>query len=208
MTNPDAFGLISTTTDVVQATAGDYSRVKDDKALQHAFHESGRDLLLVKEALRTARNQIQSRGLAGESQVFMRSLKACNEKALVSRNLFESVARSPEIKRLECYKAAVRQAGQGNTVEALVEGMMKDVCELAKSCTFDAAMVKQVRALRDAINRLSTIGPSVEASRNSFNNYGQGPQYNNPEGTQNNNTGSGTMIEGSVFNAPVTLGRN
>jgi maltooligosyltrehalose synthase len=207
MTNPDAFGLISTTTDVVQATAGDYSLVKDDKALQHAFHESGRDLLVVKEALHTARNQIQSRGLAGQSQVFMKSLKACNEKALLSRRIFENVARSPEIKRAECYRAAVRQAGQGNTVEALVEGMMKDVCELAKSCTSDAAMKKQVQALRDAIGRLSTIEPSVEASRNYFNNYGSGHQYNNPGGTQNNNTGSGTMLEGAIFHGPVNFGK-
>jgi hypothetical protein len=40
----------------------------------------------------------------------------------------------------------------------------------------------------------------------SFNNYGTGNQFNAPDGTQNNNTGSGTQFPGASFGAPVHFG--
>ncbi|KAK4206118.1 hypothetical protein QBC37DRAFT_301447 [Rhypophila decipiens] len=191
---------------ILKATTKHYNIVSNEKSLRGAFHEAGRGLLLVEEALQAAETLLDGRGL----QSVMNSLESCNTKAKLSESIFRDVAEAPERARFERYKAAVRRDGKGNTVEALVEGMMEDVCDLAKESAIEAAMETHVKALRDAIDKLSGMEPSVptEGSGDMYSNSGSGTQFNAPRGTQNNNTGSGHQFTGPSFSGPVTFGKN
>ena len=210
MTGVNVNSLISSAIAILEATTKEYNIINDDKGLREAFHEAGRGLLLVQEALRTAETQLDIHGLAGDPQSAMSSLEACNAKAKLSESIFKDVAQAPESSRFERYKAAVQQQGKEKTAEVLTLGMMKDVCDLAENDKIKATMRDQVKGLRNAIDKLSKMEPSVpnEGSGNMFNSYGDSRQFNAPGGTQNNNTGSGNQFTGASFSGPVNFGRN
>lgn len=73
------------------------------------------------------------------------------------------------------------QQGNGQTAEALALGMMEDVCNLAENDTIKAEMEHHVNSLRDAIDKLSNMEPSVpiESSGNTFYSHGNSRQFNN-----------------------------
>jgi hypothetical protein len=209
MTGADITSLISSTIDILNASTENYQTIKDNKGLREAFHEAGRALHVVEEALQTARIQLDGRGLAENSQSAMTSLEACNTKAKLSESISKNVAQAPETARFERYKAAVQQQGNGKTAEALALGMMKDVCDLAENDTIKAEMEHHVHRLHDAINKLSKMEPSVpnESSSNNFNAYGDSRQFNTLRGTQNNNSGSGNQFPGATFSGPVNFAK-
>lgn len=209
MTGANATGLISEIIAVLKDTTKDYNILNDDKGLREAFHEAGRGLLLVEEALQSARIQIDPCSLAGDHQRAMILLDDCNTKAKVSKSIFKDVAQAVETSRFERYKTAVRQEGKGNTVEVLVKGMMNDISDLAKDSAIEIVMDDQVTGLREAIDKLSTMEPSIpnQGSGDTFSNFGSGNQFNAPGGTQNNNTGSGNQFPGAVFSGSVTFGK-
>ncbi|KAK2594917.1 hypothetical protein QQS21_007365 [Conoideocrella luteorostrata] len=81
-------------------------------------------------------------------------------------------------------------------MEVLVNGMMSDVCDLAKDRAIEAAMKAKVKALRDTIDKWSTMEPSVpndDVLGSTFDHYGSG--------AQNNNTGSGHQFSWSYVHA-------
>lgn len=189
----------ASTITTLEATTQHYNAVKDDKGLREAFHEAGRGLPLVERALRGAQCN-----LAKVPQSAMNLLEACNTKAKISASIFEAVAQGPETSRLERYKAAVRQEGKGSTVEALVVGMMKDLCALAENY----AIQDQVMGLREAIEKLSKMEGSLpkEESGKTFTHSGPGDQFNTTGGTLNTSRGSGYHLPGAIFHAAVTFG--
>ncbi|RKK67487.1 hypothetical protein BFJ69_g14455 [Fusarium oxysporum] len=199
--------LISTTTTNLEAATCHYSVVKGDKGLCETFHEAGQGLLLVKRALQNAKTQLGGRGLAGDPQSAMDSLKECNANAELSKNIFNAVAEPPETSRFECYKEVVRQEGKGRPVEVLMMEMMNYVCALAENGAIRAGMEDQINALRGAIEKLSKMEASVpdERSGNTFAQYGSGDQLNAPGGTVNKSTGSGNHFPGATFSGPVTF---
>ncbi|RYO91811.1 hypothetical protein DL764_008236 [Monosporascus ibericus] len=198
--------LISSTIAILWVTTENYNMVRDDKGLREAFHEAGRGLLLVEEALQIAKTQLDARDLAGDPQTAMSSMEACNTKAKLSESIFKDVAQAPETSRFERYKTAVKRVGKENTIEVLVTGMMNDTCDLANDSAIEAAMKDQVKGLRDAIDKLSTAEPSVpkEPWGNSFSNSGSGKQFNNTKGTQYNSTDGGKQFFGN-FSGSVTF---
>ncbi|KAH7370321.1 hypothetical protein BKA65DRAFT_488176 [Rhexocercosporidium sp. MPI-PUGE-AT-0058] len=208
MAGTNVTSLISSTIAALEATTKHYNTVKDDKGLREAFHEAGRGLLLVREALQGANTQLDGRNLAGDPQSAIRSLQACNTKAKLSESIFKDVAQAPETSRFQRYKAAVQRHGQGRTVEVLTTGMMKDVCDLAENDAIKAAMEDHVKGLREAIDKLSKMEPSVpnEGSGNSFSNFG-GEQFNAPGGTQNitKGEGKGPQLPGANFYSTVSF---
>jgi NACHT NTPase-like protein len=183
-----------------------YNAVKDDKSLREAFHGAGRGLLLVQEALEATKPHLQGRQRAGDAQ--SAPLKACDVKAKLSEGIFKDVAQAPETSRFERYKAAVQQQGRGQSAEFLTIGMMRDVCNLAEESTIKAAMTERVKGLRDAIDKLSKMEPSIpnEGLGYAFNNFGPGDQFNAPYGTQNTTTGNGNQFPGASFSGPVSFG--
>lgn len=210
MTGTNATSWISSTVAILKATTRDYNIVKDDNGLREAFHEAGRGLLLIEEALQNTETQLNGRGLVGDPKNAIKLLEACNTKANLSESIFKDVAQAPETSRFERYKAAVQQQGKGNTAEVLTWRMMEDVCNLAENHTTKEAMKDQIKGLRDAIDKLAKMEPSVpnEGSGNTFNSYGTGNQFNTLGGTQNNNTGNGYQFSGATFPGNVTFGNN
>ena len=194
---------ISSTIDIIKITTNAYNAVSDDEHLPGTFHEAGRGLVLIETALRTAQKQ-----QGGDLQHAVSSMEACNTKAKLSQGIFEDVAQAPEASRFERYKAAMRREGEENKVEVLVQGMMKDVSDLARDGVVGAAMKDQVKGLRDAIDRLSAMEPSVpnEHGGGSYVNHGSGNQFITRGGTQNNNTGSGNQFLGTTFTGSVSFG--
>lgn len=205
MTRANVTSLVSSTIAILEDTTKDYNIVKDDKGLREAFHEAGRGLPIVGEALRTAKTRLQGHDLAGDPQSAISALEACNAKTKLSQSIFNEVAQAPETSRFERYKAAMGRQGRRNLVEVLVAGMMNDTCTLAKESAIEATMETQIKALRDAMDTLSKMEPSVQAeqSGNTFSHYGSGHQFNATKGAQNNNTGSGNQFTGATFSGPV-----
>jgi hypothetical protein len=199
--------LIRSTIKTIKEATPHYSVVKDDKGLREAFHEAGRGLLLVEQALQTAKTQLGGRNLAGDPQSVMGSLKECSTNAELSKNIFNAVAESPETSRVDRYKEVVRQGGKGRPVEVLMMGMMNYVCALAENGAIRAGMEDQINALRGAIEKLSKMEASVpnEGSGNTFAHCGSGDMLNAPGGTVNKSTGSGNHFPGATFSGSVTF---
>jgi hypothetical protein len=206
----DFFSLVSTTITTLSSAKNHYNIVKDDKRLPAAFHEAGQGLLLIEEALQRVEMQLNGCDIAGDSKDTMSSLEACNSKAKLSESIFIDITQAQESERFEGYKVAVRGKGKGNTIEVLVIGIMNDVCDLAKDNAIELAMKPQVKPLREAIERLSKMEPSMpnKQSGNFFSSYGSGNQFNATGGTQNNNTGSGNQFPGANFSGTVHFGSN
>ncbi|KAH6681006.1 hypothetical protein F5X68DRAFT_211698 [Plectosphaerella plurivora] len=201
MANP-----FSDTIQTLQAATRHYNDVQNDKGLQESFHESGRGLELVAEALQIANAQLARRDMTGDLQGTM---KEFNVKAKITESIYQAVAQSPGTSKFQPYKDAVGQMGQGRMVEVLVTGMMKDVCAMAQNDAIKTEMEGQVNRLQDAIKKLSTMEPSLPAeSGGTFTHHGSGDQINAPGGTQRISKGSGPQFHETNFHAPITFGQN
>ncbi|KAK5993795.1 hypothetical protein PT974_07232 [Cladobotryum mycophilum] len=205
MTATKASDPISGTIAVVQAAISHYDIVKDDTKLGETFHEAGRGLILIEDALRTTGAQL--RALTEIPQATTTSLESCNAGATLSEVVFKEVSQAPADTRLHSYTAFVERKGRANLVETLVVGMMDDIRVLAKDCAIEAEMQEQLTMLRGTIDKLTNMEPSVpiKQASHSFSNFGPGSQYNAIGGTQNNVTGNGKQFIGSNFNAAVTF---
>jgi hypothetical protein len=209
MVGTNVTSLISSTIDILKASRENYQIVKDDKDLRDAFHEAGRALQIVEEALQTARTQLDGHDLADNPQRAMVLLDACNTKAKLSESIFKYVAQAPESTRLERYKEAVTQHSNGMTAEVLALDMMQDVCDLAENDTIKVEMEHHVKQLHAAIEKLSKMEPSMPkgSSGNTFSAYGDSRQFNAISGSQNINH-DGNQFPGATFSGPVTFAKS
>ncbi|KAL7806805.1 hypothetical protein V8C44DRAFT_338312 [Trichoderma aethiopicum] len=197
---------IASTIAVVQAAIRNYDVVKEEAKLGETFHEAGRALPLIEEALQTARILL----FTEISQAAAASLDSCSTGATLSEAVFKEVSQAPANARLQTYTTLIDRKGKSNLVESLVSGMMKNTCLFAKHCGLEASMQDQLTVLRDAIEKLAGMEPSAAVEQNaascSFSNFGTGTQYNAAGGTQNNVTGNGKQFIGSTFQGTVTFG--
>ncbi|KAK6814556.1 hypothetical protein RU639_009429 [Aspergillus parasiticus] len=202
--------LVSSIITTLDSTKHHYSIVKDDKRLPEAFHGAGQGLLLIEDSLRSIERNNDWHEITGEPKQAMGLLEACNCKAKLSEAIFVDVAQARRSERFEDYKMAVRGKGKGSPVEALVTGMMNDVCEMANDDTTEAAMKAEIFSLREALELLSKMEPSVPKQQpdSYFSNYGSGNQFNTTGGTQNNNMGNGNQFSGASFSGTVNFGSN
>ncbi|KAH7305577.1 hypothetical protein B0I35DRAFT_113397 [Stachybotrys elegans] len=206
MASTDVISLISGIIKNLEATAEAYTIVNNDKTLPEAFHEAGRGLPIVGEALKTAETGLQKRDQAEDAQNAISILGVSNERSKLSRGIFKDVSEAQETSRFECYKAAVQSRGE--LVEMLVVEMMKDTYALAKDSAIEATMEPHIMALGDAIDKLSKMESSVPngQSGNTFSHWGSGDQFNAiGRGTQNINKGSGHQFTGVTFSGSVTF---
>jgi len=201
--------LLSNTLHALKAGRKHHQIVKDDKNLREPFHEAGRAIRIVEEALQTVRTEVDECDLAETPQNAMIPLEACNTKAQLFGRIFQDVAQAPEAERFEHYKAAVQQQGNGQTVEALALEIMEDVCDLAENDTIKTEMEHHIGILREEIIKLSEMGSSVSNQRsgNTFNTHGNSRQFNAFGGTQYNNSGSGHQFSGATFSGPVNFAK-
>ncbi|KAL1845436.1 hypothetical protein Plec18170_009774 [Paecilomyces lecythidis] len=210
MSGVDFDSLVSSTITVLDSAKSKYSHVSGDRRLPETFHEAGQGLLLIVEAFQSIKSQIDASNAPRDCAETMTSLEACNAKSMLAEGIFDAVFQAPETERFDYYKKAVRQHGKCNRVESLVEQMMNATCDITGDSAIKAAMGAQVKQLREAIEKLSKMEPSVpnEQSGDTFISHGSGGQFNATGGTQNNNTGSGTQFSAATFRGPVHFGRN
>ena len=201
--------LLSNTLRTLKAGKKHYQIVKDDKNLREPFHEAGRAMRIVEEALQAVRTEVDECDLAETPQNAMVLLEACNTKTQLFGRIFQDVAQAPEAERFEHYKTAVQQLGNGQTAEALVLEIMEDVCGLAENDTIKTEMEHHIGILREEINKLSEMGSSVsnQSSGNAFYAYGNSRQFNAFGGTQYNNSGSGHQFSGATFSGSVNFAK-
>ncbi|KAH7115566.1 hypothetical protein EDB81DRAFT_819857 [Dactylonectria macrodidyma] len=86
--------------------------------------------------------------------------------------------------------------------------MMNGVCALAENGAIKTEMEDQVKGLRDAIEKLSKMEPSVPkegSDGDTFTNFGSGDMLNAPGGIVNKSTGSGNHFPGATFSGSVTF---
>ncbi|KAI0184169.1 hypothetical protein EV127DRAFT_444970 [Xylaria flabelliformis] len=124
----------------------------------------------------------------------------------MTKTVCDAVAKVPDTKKLECYRMAVQQKSDGMTVEALVIGMMKHICEAAENHPSESSMEDQIRRLRDKMDKLSQMEPSIPKEGHHFVARDNAHQFNSLGGDQNNISGSGTQFIRSHVNGGVTYG--
>ncbi|KAJ4183503.1 hypothetical protein NW759_017072 [Fusarium solani] len=183
----------------LSSAASEHGVVKEDTTLQEAFHEAGRTLPLIQQALEESPAELQ-----GATQKTLESLRECHVKAEICKDIFLAVADAQPEKRQEAYKEAVQKRSKGRAVEELAIGIATDVCGLGEIL----AIQKHVEGLRGAIDRLSNMEPSLPKAKTDgvFNHYGSGDQLNAPGGTVNKSTGSGPQFPGAAFHGSVSFG--
>ncbi|RWA10085.1 hypothetical protein EKO27_g5016 [Xylaria grammica] len=202
--NPNS---IPTIIQILKESQTDYTKVKDEKDLGDTFHESGSALRTIYRALRTADKALPNADKLSEKS--KESLKACGDKARLSKSLFQAVAQEPATSRLESYRTAVGRISKGDGVETLVIGMIRHVCDLAEDGILKRPMQEDVKVLQETRSKLLGMNPSVPKpqSTNIFRSEGESHQFNTVGGgPQNNNTGGGNQFTGS-FHSPVYFGQ-
>ncbi|OAQ71445.1 hypothetical protein VFPPC_03743 [Pochonia chlamydosporia 170] len=192
--------LLSTTVETLKAAMHCYTTVKDDNSLRRAFHGAGERLRYVVQVLEAAKAHIARHGLDGDLEEPQNLLQVCSTKVKQSQGIFQMVARAPQTSRLPFYKAAVKQLGNGQVVEDLVKGMMIDVCVFAENNAIRGMMRNEVAVLRNAIETLSNMEPSLstERSGDNYNNWSAGDMLNAPRGKVTKNNFSGATFSGTV----------
>ncbi|KAM5431737.1 hypothetical protein MferCBS31731_007797 [Microsporum ferrugineum] len=209
MSDVDVPTLIMITIIPLNSATEWYNTVKDDKNLREAFHGAGQGVLLVKKALDATKTQPDGCSLSGEPASVRSLLLACNAKSKLVESIFKEVALAPKDSRYDRYQAAVRREGKGDAVEALVGGMMEDVCDMVKGSTIEAAMESHVKELREAIEKLSNMEPSMPSEPrqdSKYVHYGSGDQFNAPGGTQNKSSGNGNHFPGATITRNLNFG--
>ncbi|RTE68274.1 hypothetical protein BHE90_017348 [Fusarium euwallaceae] len=184
----------------LRSAASEHGVVKEDTTLQEAFHEAGRTLPLIVQALEESPAELQ-----GAAQKTLDSLRECYVKAEICKDIFLAVADAQAETRREAYKEAVQKRSKRRTVEQLAIEIATDVCGLGEIL----AIQKHVEGLRGAIDRLSNMEPSLPKAKTDgvFNHYGSGDQLNAPGGTVNKSTGSGNHFPGATFSGSVQFGK-
>ncbi|KAK6703661.1 hypothetical protein SNK04_013591 [Fusarium graminearum] len=201
--------LIERTTPILEAAEAEYEKVNKDNKLRLVFHQAGKGLALVKKTLELVKPHLQNRDLGGGLEDAKNSIKACTRKVTSAEWMFRQVALAPENSRFGVYNKLLAREGKQYMVEVLVQGMMKDVCELVKQSGIEERMQDEVEDLRDAINAFEDMVPSAPTEEKGHNvsNFGDGDQFSAAGfAEQNNNTGSGNQLPGGVFNREVNFG--
>lgn len=190
---------ISDIGDTLDTANSQYEAVKNEKSLQESFHEAGRTVPLIQQALQEAKPDA-----ARTTRNTISALRDCNTKAEVLRDMLEAVAEASETSRAEAYRAAVKQVSNGRTIEVLVLGVMADMCGLAEDLAIEEK-VEEIQVAMDKLSKMESSLPKAE-SGNVFNHYGSGNQYNAPGGAQNVSKGNGNHFPGASFFGPTTFG--
>lgn len=193
-------GLISSVITVLDTITKVYGDVKDAEAVPKEFREITQRLPIIQATLRIVKAHISTRSLDEEScRAIEGPIQGCKDKALRLEIIFRKVVPQASPERRECYHVAIDALGKGYQVEALIEGILRDIKWLAENPAVNAATEAEVQKLSKAIEELSVMpaSQSDDTPRNSMNNYGSGTlNANIDKGNQNNNNASGKQFIG------------
>jgi N-terminal domain on NACHT_NTPase and P-loop NTPases len=190
-------GLISSVITVLDTITKVYGDVKDAEAVPKEFREITQRLPIIQATLQIFKAHISTRSLGEESCGALKGLiQGCKDKALRLEIIFRKVVPQASPERLECYRVAIDTLGEGYQVEALIDGILRDIKWLAENPAVNAVTEAEVQKLAKAIEELSVM-PASQSDENSINNYGSGTlNANIGKGNQNNNNASGKQFIG------------
>ena len=165
-------GLISSVITVLDTITKVYGDVKDAEAVPKEFREITQQLPIIQATLRIVKAHISTRSLDEEScRAIKGPIQGCKDKALRLEIIFRKVVPQASPERLECYRVAIGALGEGYQVEALIDGILRDIKWLAENPAVNAVTEAEaeVQKLAKAIEGLSVM-QSDDAPRNSMNN--------------------------------------
>ncbi|KAI1738604.1 hypothetical protein F4680DRAFT_424424 [Xylaria scruposa] len=168
---------------------------EDDKVLGETFREAS---LALKDLPKTLRS-LPLRGQESWTDALSRT-------ARMTKTVYDSVTKAPNAKKLDVYKMAIRQVSDGMTVEAMVIGMIKHICDAAENDPSKSSMEDEIRQLRDKIDKLSQMESSIPKERHDFVARDNAHQFSVLGGDQNNNLGPGNQFFRNHINGGINFG--
>lgn len=153
-------GLISGVISIIEATKTVYDAAKDAKDQPEAFGQVAARLPIVTEILRSA----EERASALEEtalEALEHTLESCKAKAENLKTIFQEVIRKDDDKWYDRYKKALSTLGNGDEVECLMEGILKDIQVLICERLKGAAIEAQVKEIEEAINQMNEMPCSL-----------------------------------------------
>lgn len=199
-------GLISGIISIVEATWTIYSDIKDTKCLPRTFHQTAETLPLVEDTLRIAQGYIDKLESTEEScKAMKRILEGCKTKTEKLQNIFGEIAPQPDDSRFASYRKVARALGKGSRVEALMDGVLRDVTALVQNHGIKTVTDESLGKMAKAMEDLSALPPSLEPEDepSHINHYGSGDIHHAGgdiiHGNHNEYHGTGTAHFGNVI---------
>lgn len=171
------------------------------EGLPHAFHDVGKHVPTVRNALKAIEDHIWQRQDDKTCTGMKAVAEECEYKVNCLKKLFSKVI--PSDKKVECYRMTVREIGNESRVEDLMKGAMQDVkLLLTVDDEMQAATKSHLEELIKSMEEVSAIPQSLqdESPALGIHNYGSGPQnVHTGSGPQNNNNDKGIQVNGGTF---------
>jgi hypothetical protein len=179
-------GLISGVISIIEAAKTVYDAAEDAKGQPEAFRQVAARMPLVIEILRSAKERAQA--LDGTAlDAIEQTLESCKVKAENLKKIFHKVIRKDNDKWYERYKKVLGTLGKGDTVERLMEGILKDIQVLVCERLMGTATDAQVKEIQEAIKEMNEMPSSLPDEA------GGVIQTNRDGGDNFANVGLGTM---------------
>jgi len=198
-------GLISAVITILETTKKVYDAAKDAKGQPEAFRQVAARLPLVNEILQSAKERTQTLEESAR-EALKPILKSCKLKAENLEKIFQEVVRKDDDKWYDRYKKAISILGKGDTVEYLMEGILKDIQVFACERLMGTATDTQIKELEDAIKEMNEMPPSLPDEARSV------IQTHSGSGDNIGHTGPGTMNihkgSGDLYHNVISGGAN
>lgn len=218
----DPLSILASTLAIVGAISASYKTIRTIAGLPDAFAEVGNNLSLVEQTLTAVRGRLR-RGPdppQEEDAAIAAKLKECEVKFAQLKKIFEALEKKcpkesassgngtkvalPWEKARAAYRS-VLAGTKANRVETLMQSILKSIDMLARRQIFEAATRENLKALEDAIKKLSEVPPSIED-----------PELEGPKGitaTQNVESGGRGQLnvshgDNNVFQSGEYVGRD
>jgi hypothetical protein len=176
-----------------------YSDVGHASDVPDAFLESVRLLPVIRDAVQTVQADTCTNSTEDEAREELQStLQRCMERALQLEIVFRKVLPQARTSRRDRYLLIANAPGESGRVEALMQGLLEDVEQLAKNPSVRSCTETKVEKLAEAIRGLPARQPLVpDDGLEKLRSYSSGTiNANSSSGTQNNNTGGGRQYVG------------
>jgi hypothetical protein len=178
----DPLSIVASTLAIVGAISTSYKTIKKISGLPDAFAEVGNQLPLVDRILLAIKRRLRSgpdQSMEEEAAIAAK-LKECEDKFAKLAKIFEALEKKvprdtgtasdaakagiPWEKARAAYRSVLAGV-KANRVETLMQSILESLDMLARLQIFEAATREGVKALEDAIKKLSSgVPPSLEDS--------------------------------------------
>jgi len=165
---------------------------RNAKGVPEVFDDACQSLPFAENTLKAIRSSLAKQSTAspeGQDNGAVKAvLEGCKVKAAQLKTIFEKVLPGEDAGRLERYYNAVRTLGKGTKVEALTEGILRDVQSLVNDHAMREATATDMEGIEESIKKLAELKPSVPDSL-----------FETEPGTSMTHYGSGDIRSNTVY---------